>query len=451
MSSNNGTKTASGLEPRVYFGHIISPKSSEQYDEFEHGAMVVDGAGKIVAVCKRENLSDHHSQLPAVDFGRKLLIPGMIDLHAHLVQLAQTARAGDTLLGWLEKYIFVEEQRFADLEHARKLSNWFFSEMAANGTTLASVFTSIHASATDIAFETAERIGVRVIMGKVMMDRNSPPELTEDTNESLSESERLCKKWHGRDDGRLMYAYTPRFACTSTSELMRGAARLWKQTPGAYMQTHLSENLDEIEWVKQLFPDSKDYLDAYGSHGLTGTNSIFAHAIHLTDREFQALAKDDCALAHCPSSNFFLKSGVFPLERIKKAGIKFGLGSDIAAGPEMCIFNVMKDAAYIQPDMWIKPAELLYFATLAGAQAVNLQDKVGSLEVGKEADFIVVDPTAKTGVPADILEQPSENILSSLVYVGDDRMVKATYVRGRAIYRSAELDTTPSKAAQSRV
>jgi guanine deaminase len=425
----------------VYLAHIISPRSAEAFDEFVNGAMAVDDAGRIVEVGDKSAVVGRFPRATVVDFGQQLLLPGLIDLHVHLVQFAQTGRAGDTLLGWLTKYIFPAEERFSDEEHARKVADWFFREMASNGTTLAAVFTSVHASATDIAFETAERTGVRVIMGKTMMDRNSSPELTEDTAKSIAESESLCRKWHGRDNGRLMYAFTPRFAPTSSSELLKGAGRLWKSFPGTYMQTHLSENVDEVSWVKQLFPEARDYVDVYASHGLIGTNSILAHSIHLSDSEIETIAANDCGVAFCASSNFFLKSGVFPIERMQQAGVKFGLGSDVAAGPEMNMFRVMKDSAYIEQDLWLTPAELLYFATLAGARAVNLQDKVGSLEAGKEADFIVVDPTAKSSVPADILEQPAGEILSSLVYVGDDRMVKATYVRGKRIYEASDLRT----------
>jgi guanine deaminase len=423
----------------VYLGHIISPRSADEYDEFVDGALAVRETGKIVAVGEKAAVLKQFAPAQVVDFGNQILLPGMIDLHVHLVQFAQTGRAGDTLLGWLKKYIFPAEERFADPEHARKLANWFFSEMASNGTTLAAVFTSIHAEATDIAFEAAERTGVRVIMGKTMMDRNSPPALTEDTETSLRESESLCRKWHGRDDGRLMYAFTPRFAPTSSEELMKGAAKLWHSFPGSYMQTHLSENVDEVTWVQELFPQSKDYVDAYARCGLIGTNSIFAHSIHLSDSEIKTLATQNCGIAFCASSNFFLKSGVFPIERMQQHGIKFGLGSDVAAGPEMSMFKVMKDSAYIEHDLWLSPKELLYFATLGAARAVNLQDKVGSLEAGKEADFIVVDPTAKSAVPADILEHPCPEILSSLVYVGDDRMVKATYVRGKRVYEAPDL------------
>lgn len=451
MSSNNGSKHHFPEAHVAYLGHILSPKTEQRYDEFIDGALIVDADGRIIAVGQRSGILAQYPTASIVDFGKRLLLPGMIDLHVHLVQFAQTGRAGETLLGWLNKYIFPAELRFSDSVHAGKLSSWFFRELACNGTTLAVVFTSVHAEATDIAFETAEKLGLRVIMGKVMMDANSPEGLTEDTETSLQESAALCSKWHGRDNGRLLYAFTPRFAPTSTTKLLKGTGELWRAHPGSYLQTHLSENADEIEWVKQLFPNSRDYLDVYASNGLVGERSIFAHSIHLTDRELSELAKHDCGLAHCASSNFFLKSGIFPIEQVRQAGIKFGLGSDVAAGPEMCMFRVMKDTAYIQPQIWVSPAQLLFYATLGGAKAIHLEDKVGSLEPGKEADFIVVDPTAKSGVPADILDHPGDEILSSLVYVGDDRMVKATYVRGRNIYSAGDLPLASDQQVQSPV
>jgi guanine deaminase len=423
----------------IYFGHIISPRSADAYDEFVDGAIVVDERGKIVEVGNRSALQAKHSSAVATDFGKQLLLPGMIDLHVHLVQFPETGRAGDTLLGWLDKYIFPAEEKFADADHARRVAEWFFKELSANGTTLAAVFMSVHAEAADIAFETAERLGLRIITGKMLMDRNTSPLLTEETKKSLDESEELCRKWHGRDDGRLLYAFTPRFAPTCTGAMLSGVGELWRQFPGSYIQTHLSENVDEVQWVKELFPESSNYVDVYERHGMLGENTIFAHSIHLDDNELNALSSNNCGLAQCASSNFFLKSGTFPIERVRKAGIKFGLGSDVAGGPNLSMFQVMKDSAYIQREKWLTPTELFYLATLGGARTVNLQDKVGSLEAGKEADFIVVDPAAKSSVPADILEQPTHDILSSLVYVGDDRMVKATYVRGKRVYEASDL------------
>jgi guanine deaminase len=429
MSAEPGKLTA-------YRGHIISPVDENNFVDWTDGCLLVDEAGTIKQVGDWNEISKQHKELTnIVDYGKQIIMPGLIDLHIHLVQIAQTGRSGDTLLGWLNKYIFPAEKKFSRKEHASKLADWFFRELAKNGTTLASVFTSIHKEAADIAFEKAAERGHRVIMGKTLMDRNAPDFLTEDCAQSLRDSEELCAKWHNYDNGRLLYAFTPRFAPTSSSEQLKGAGALWKKFPGSYMQTHLSENVDEIAWVKELFPDCKDYLDVYASHGLTGRNSIFAHCIHLNGDQMQRMSHSDCAIAHCPSSNMFLKSGIFPLQLAREKRVKFGFGSDIAAGPEMSIFKAMKDCAYRQEELWLAPRELFYLATLSGARAVNLDHKVGSLEAGKEADFIVIDPGAKSSVPRDILEQPADDILSSLVYVGDDRMVKATYIRGRVVYK----------------
>jgi guanine deaminase len=441
MSGNNGETPAGQRKLTAYLGHVLTPTSFDSFESFRDGALVVDEQGKIAAVGHRQETLSKLKPHTELNFGDRLLMPGFVDLHVHLVQIAQTGRSGDTLLGWLTKYIFPAEIKFQDINHARKLATWFFNEMAKNGTTLGVVFTSIHASATDVAFQTAADMGSRVIMGKVMMDRNSPPELTEDTAASLEQSAQLAKKWHNHDGGRLRYAFTPRFAPTSTRELLQGVAKLWQQNPGTYMQTHLSENLDEIAWVRDLYPECWNYFDVYRSHGLSGPRSLFAHSIHLDEGEIRKMSHDGCGVAHCPSSNFFLKSGIFPLLEMLKHNVKFGLGSDIAAGPEMSMFRVMKDASYIQPDTVLTPAQLFYLSTLAGATAINLQDSVGSLAPGKEADFIVVDPTAKTSVKSNILEKTPEDILSSLAYVGDDRMVCATFVRGRCIYGAETVDT----------
>jgi guanine deaminase len=365
-------------------------------------------------------------------------MPGMIDMHIHLPQVTQIGKSGDTLLSWLEKYIFPAESRFSDLSYAEKIAAWFFDQLACNGTTLAVVFATIHKEATDAAFSIAAAKGMRAIMGKVMMDRNAPAALLEDRKNSISDSENLAAKWHGHDDGRLLYAFTPRFAITATDELLKECGRLWQSNPGTYMHTHLSESIEEVKKVSSLFPDSRSYLDVYDRSGLCGSRSIFAHSIHLDDENLNLLHRKKCALAHCPSSNFFLKSGIFPIERVKAAGVQFGLGSDVAAGPQMSIFGVMKDANFIQPQIWISPRELFYRATRGGAKALQLDDRLGSLEAGKDADFIIVDPTLKNACPRDILEHETDDILSTLVFLGDDRMIDATYIRGRQVFKREE-------------
>lgn len=424
----------------IYRGHIVSPLDEESYLDIREGALCVSGRGKILAVGKWKDLSKQYKasveggEIAVVDCGKRLILPGLIDLHIHLPQVTQIGKSGDTLLGWLEKYIFPAESRFNDDNHARKIARWFFDELACNGTTLAVVFTTVHKDATDIAFQVAAEKGSRAIMGKVMMDRLAPDSLVEETKVSVAESKALASKWHGYDDGRLLYAFTPRFAITATDALLNACGKAWKEHPGTYMHTHLSESVEEVKKVAELFPAAKSYLDVYDQSELVKNRSIFAHSIHLDDTDLETVGKAKCALAHCPSSNFFLKSGVFPIERVKKAGIEFGLGSDVAGGPQMSLFGVMKDANFIQPNVWITPCELLFRATKGGARALHLDEQLGSLEVGKEADFIIVDPSAKTAAPSDILDQATDEILSALVFLGDDRMIDATYVRGRPIF-----------------
>jgi guanine deaminase len=428
----------------AYLGHIISPLSEDAYLDYKEGALLVDGLGRIAAVGSWADLccasivmqAKQSANLKIVDCGARIIMPGLVDLHLHLPQVTQTGRSGEHLLTWLNRYIFPAETKFSNLAHARKIANWFFDELARNGTTLACVMATIHKEATDEAFAIAAVKGNRVIMGKVMMVANSPEALTEDPQRSVEESRELARKWHGFDDNRLQYAFTPRFAVSVTRELMADVARLKAEFPGSYIHTHLAEAREEIQFVAELYPEARSYLDVYDRASMLGPRSVFAHAIHLDDHDIQKVKSSGSAIAHCPSSNFFLKSGVFHYQKMQNAGVLFGLGSDVAAGPAMSMFCVMKDAQFMQPDYWIDPRQLLYRATLGGARAAGLDESVGSLEVGKEADFIVVDPRRKTGIVDDILAQPTDEILSSLVFLGDDRLIEATFVRGRAIYQS---------------
>jgi guanine deaminase len=424
----------------AYLGHIISPLDEHQYVAIAHGALVVDESGTICGVGPWDRLRDEFPSISRiVDYGKRLIMPGFVDLHLHLPQIAQIGRAGDSLLGWLQKFIFPAEAAFADEVHASRMANWFFDELGRSGTTLAAVFNTVHPGATDIAFRVAASRGARVIMGKTMMDFNSPAALSEDTARSLEQSEQLCKRWHGFDNDRLQYAFTPRFAVTSTPQLLQGAAALWRNYPGTFMHTHLAENAEEVLQVRQQFAGARSYLEVYHQHGLVGDNSLFAHAIHLDDADFDLVLAQQATLVHCPSSNFFLKSGVFPYAKARELKTKFALGSDVAAGPEMCMYRVMKDAAFMQSELWIQPEELFYRATLGGAKAVGMADRVGSLAAGKEADFIVVNPLKRSNVSPDVLERSTEDILSTLVYLGDDRMVEATFVRGKTIFEAASL------------
>lgn len=423
----------------AYLGHIISPLSQSDYLDYVDGALIVSSQGKILAVGPWSSLKERYlggPSLKIIDYGQRLILPGLVDLHLHLPQVTQTGRSGEHLLSWLNRYIFPAEARFEDRDHARKIAHWFFEELARNGTTLACVMTTIHREATDVAFEVAAAKGIRVIMGKVMMDTNSPEALTEDREQSVADSRLLASKWHGHDDDRLLYAFTPRFAVSCTSELLQAVGRLKDEFPGSFIHTHLAEAREEIQFVAEQYPEARSYLDVYARANMIGKRSIFAHSIHLDDQDIAVVKSSDSSLVHCPSSNFFLKSGVFPYQKMQEAGVLFGLGSDVAAGPAMSMFCVMKDGQFIQPTYWIDPRELLYRATLGGARAAWLDGQVGSLEASKEADFIVVDPRRKTGIVDNILSQSSDEILSSLVFLGDDRLIEATYVRGRPIFQS---------------
>lgn len=440
-TENKSSSSKADSELTLFLGHIVSPVDARKYSDIKDGAMVVDGDGTIVFVGGSKDCSKRFPTVSQTyDFQNKLIVPGFVDMHLHLPQVTETGKSGEHLMGWLEKYIFPSEARFADTEYAARIARWFFDELARNGTTTAVVMCTIHKDATDVAFEAAARQGIRVVMGKVMMNVNATPALTENLIDSLAGSEELCRKWHGHDSGRLMYAFTPRFAVTSTREALMETGKLWAANKGSYMHTHLAESIGEIELVKELFPEFRTYTDVYDAHGLTGERTIFAHSIHLDDDDMNLLKNKECSLAHCPSSNFFLKSGIFKYSAVERLGIRFGIGSDVAAGPQMSLLGVMKDANYSQSDRWLTPSELFYRATLAGARALFLDDKIGSLEPGKEADFVVLDPTRRTGIPHDILLHPTDDILSSLVFLGDDRVITETYVRGKCIFSAPGND-----------
>lgn len=420
----------------AFCGHIVSPSGKDSIKDLKDGVLVVDDSdGTIVFVGTRSEFEQRKLKISkTVEVGDKLIMPGMIDTHIHLPQVVVTGKSGEHLLKWLERFVFPSEIKCADRGYAHKIASWFFDEMLRNGTTCGVVFTTIHKQCTDIAFEVASERGLRAIMGKVMMNANAPAALTEDLKDSLKASAELCEKWHGHDRGRLLYAFTPRFAVTSTSALLTECGKLWRDMEGTYIHTHLAESLDEMEFVKTLYPSARSYVDVYLQHCLLGRNSIMAHSIHLDDQDLQVLKDTDTSLSHCPSSNFFLKSGVFGFKRVESHGVRFGLGSDVAAGPQFSMFCVMKDANYMQMHDWLKPIELFYRATLGGAEALGLEATIGSLDEGKEADFIIVDPRHRSGIIDDILQHETDEILSALVFLGDDRVIDATYVRGKKLF-----------------
>lgn len=411
-------------------GRIINPLSSNKLEEFKDGALVIDGSGKIVA---RGNYKDFDLRTYALKHlsTSSLIIPGLIDCHLHLPQLDMRGEHGVTLLDWLERYIFPAEKAFADLRIAEDVSKRFFKKLILNGTTTSAVYMSIHAKATDLAFKIAKASGVRAIIGKVMMDQYSPEGLCENTHQSLKDSEGLCGKWHGACGGRLKYAFTPRFAPTCSEELLLEVGRL-AQEARAYIQTHIAETRAENERVHEIYPDYKNYTEVYEENGCLGPKTILGHAIHLSEDEMARLAQTKTKIAHCPTSNFFLKSGRMPVELIEEHGITYGLGTDIGAGTSMSLFTTMRHADYIQPHITVSPTKAFYLATLGGAKALSLDNVVGNFKVGKDADFCVVDISA-IDPRYKHEELTAEEILSLLMYRGNGSVIKETYVVGNKL------------------
>lgn len=433
----------------AYRGHVVHSKSETELAYWPDGGLVVNAQGIIEACDSWERLErlGQVKGLPVVQLSRhQWLVPGFVDMHVHLPQMTVAGCQAENLLSWLEQHIFSEEARFADPNHARAVSQWFFQELLKNGTTTAAVFLTSHNTATHIAFEVAEQMGNRVIMGQNLMDCHAPETLIKPASMVLSETEAHCKQWHGREAGRLQYAWMPRFALTSSEELMAGIGQLRQQYPDVYLHTHLSEQIPEIEAVLAQFPWATDYTGVYERFGLLKPKTILAHGIHLSHGELNRLQAHQCSLAHCPSSNFFLKSGRFRLMDMLQQCMRVGLGSDVGAGPELSLFKVMKDTQFMQANMLVPLPTLFYLATLGGARALFLDDRVGNFEPGKEADFLILDSQRKScmslsegAVTSPLSEQQPEQILSTWIYLGDDRLVQATYVRGRCLYQQRGL------------
>src|SRR5436309_10353525 len=338
---------------------------------------------------------------PVAHYEGCLIAPGFIDTHIHYVQTGMIASYGEQLLDWLNRYAFPAEMAFRDPAHARAMARVFCDELLRNGTTTALVFCAVYPQSVDALFAEAERRGMRVIAGKVLMDRNAPEELRDTAQQGYDESKALISRWHGR--GRALYAITPRFAGTSTPAQLDAAGSLWREHPDVLMQTHISENRSEVEWTAELFPERKNYLDIYDHHGLIGRRAVLAHGVHLSEDELCRCHESGTALAHCPTSNLFLGSGLFTMSAAKdpRRPVHVGLGTDIGGGTSFSLLATM-GAAYQVAQLngrTLSAVEAFYLATLGGARALALDDKLGSITARREADLVGLEPNA-TGLLA---------------------------------------------------
>lgn len=403
--------------------------------EAKGGLLIEDGIIK-----KRgafEHLVEKYGRSAEVHyFEDKLLIPGLIDTHVHFPQTEMIAAYGEQLLTWLTEHAFPTEEQYSDIDHARAVADVFLGELLRNGTTTALVFGTVHPESVEAFFQSAQKQNLRMIAGKVMMDRNCPPTLQDTAESSYVESKELIEKWHGTD--RLSYAVTPRFAPTSTPAQLEACSRLMEEYPDVYMHTHVSENTKECEWVSELFPDSEDYVGVYEDAGLLRKRSVLAHGIHLSDRELCCLEKNETAIAHCPTSNLFIGSGLFNLKSIKQHDINVGMGSDVGAGTSFSLLQTFNEAYKVQQLQGnnLTAFDGLYMSTLGGARALDLEGTVGQLQPGCEADLVVLDPYATPLMDFRLRKCNSlHEKLFGLMMLGDDRAVYQTYSFGKLVHQ----------------
>lgn len=379
-----------------------------------------------------------HKSLGYQDLRGKIITAGFIDTHVHYPQTEMIASYGEQLLEWLKTYTFPTEKEFKNPAHSLRVSKFFLDQLLRNGTTSALVFSTVHKESVEALFSESERRGMRLITGKVLMDRNAPDYLLDTPESAKSESEALIKKWHRKPGTRLEYAVTPRFAPTSTEKQLEVASQLLSEYKTVRLHTHLSENKGELAWVHELFPDRKNYFDVYQHFGLAGNRSVFAHSIHLSEDEWQNISATDSRLSFCPSSNLFLGSGLFDLKKSKDLKVKVGLGSDIGAGTSFSLLQNLNEAYKIQQlqNQKLNAEEALYLATLGGANALGIDQFVGNLRVGNEADFVVLDPASTPLIETRTSKAKSiQDKLFAMIILGDDRSIESTYIFGKKAYQ----------------
>lgn len=398
-----------------------------------HGGVFVRD-GRIADIGEATVLKEKYPQAKIIDHGKHLITAGFVDAHMHYPQTAMIASWGLRLIDWLNTYTFPEEMRFADPAYAADVASRTLDLALAHGTTTLTSFCTIHPASVDAFFGAADTRNMAVVAGKTCMDRNAPDGLHDTAQSAYDDSKALLDKWHGKN--RATYAITPRFSPTSTPEQMAALGALWGERPDAMMQTHLSEQLDEIEWVKGLYPDARDYLDTYEAFGLLGERGLYGHAIHLDEREIDRLAEMNAAVVHCPTSNTFIGSGLFDMAGIKARGIRTGLATDTGGGSSFSMLRAMA-AAYEVAQLRgtaLHPAQLMWLATEGSASALHMSGEIGSLSVSAMADITVLDLSstpaiAQRSAEADTLWEA----LFPTIMMGDDRAIAAVYVAGAAV------------------
>ncbi|ETA83880.1 guanine deaminase [Eikenella corrodens] len=406
---------------------------------YESDAVIVMEGGKITQVGRAQDILPRLDGVEIKRYTDSIIIPGFIDSHVHYPQTEIIGAYGEQLLDWLNNYTFIAEQGFKNKEHASEVAKVFLKEQFRNGVTSSTVYCTVFPQSVDAIFEEAEKYDMRIMAGKVCMDRNAPEALLDTPQRAYDESSALIKKWHNK--GRAEYVITPRFVPTSTPEQMEMMQALAAENPDMLIQSHVSENVNEVAWVKDLCPKAKDYTDAYAQYGLVRPRAIYGHGIHLTDRELSVFSETGAAVAHCPTSNFFLGSGCLNVKKLrdKNRPVHVGLATDLGAGTSFSMLQTMNEA-YKAAQMNGTPYTSLhsfYLASRGTAEALGLQDKIGTIAVGMEADLTVLN--LKSTPIIDYRMKYAKDLEEALfiqMTLGDDRAIAATYVAGKEVYRA---------------
>ncbi|MGS0742441.1 guanine deaminase [Glaciimonas sp. GG7] len=441
-SSNNPTPSQNDgkhAELQAYRASVLHftadpTQHANAYAWYEDGLLLIKN-GHVVAAGDYQHLK---ATLPEgqviVDYRGKIIMPGFIDTHVHYPQTDMMASPAPGLLPWLENYVFPTERRLSEPAYASDVASFFLDELVRCGTTTAMVYSTVHANSVDALFTESEARNLRMITGKVLMDRNCPEFLRDTAESGTRETEMLIKKWHKR--GRQLYAITPRFAPTSTDAQMQLAGELAREYPDVYLQTHLAENKDEVDWVKSLFPAARSYLDVYEKFGMLRPRSMYGHSIFIDDDDRRRMAETQSAIAVCPTSNLFLGSGLFDFERADALQVPLSLATDVGAGTSFSMLQTMNEAYKVarMGGTFLPALRMFYMATLGNARSLQLENTIGNFVAGAEADFIVIDPKA---TPLLARRSANTNSLEEQLFVlailGDDRSITATYAAGKKV------------------
>jgi guanine deaminase len=431
------------MTAKLLRGRLLSfkraPQSLTDQDSYSYetdGGLLLEG-GKIIAAGAYADIkAKAPDDAEEIDHRPHLIMPGFIDTHLHFPQMQVIASYAANLLEWLNTYTFPEECRFVETAHAQKIATHFYDELIRHGTTTAVAYCSVHKTSADAFFAEATRRNMCMVGGKVMMDRNAPQGLLDTPDMGYDETRQVIADWHGK--GRNHVAITPRFAITSTPAQMEATAALAREFPDLHIQTHLSENHDEIKYTCELYPEAIDYTDIYARYGLLGKKTLFGHCIHLSEREADAMSEAGSIAVHCPTSNLFLGSGLFPLKALsrREKPVRIGVATDIGGGSSYSMLRTMDEAYKIQQLLGerLNPLDSYYHMTLGNAEALSLSDRIGTLEPGTDADLTILDASA---TPAMALKMEVVTTLHEELFLlqtmGDDRAIAETYVAGKAM------------------